>query len=723
LHRRADLVVELIDYQRGGYFVVKDPVALKYYRLGPEHYRVLELLDGTRSLEEIREQLLERFPYVRPSLGELQMVVIDLHSKGLVYSGRPGQGQVLLEQRRETRRRQVMSVAMNILSLRLPGWDPETTLARLYPYIRWIFRPEYLAVQLVIVVGAYLLLASQFDTFRTKLPEFKQFFGWPNLIYLYVTIGAMKILHELGHGLTCRHFGGECHEIGVILLVFSPTLYCDVSDSWMLKNKWERIWIGAAGMWVESVLSSLALFAWWFTHPGLLHHLCLNVFFISSVTTVLFNANPLMRYDGYYMLSDFLEIPNLAEKARKLTQDTFATTCLGIEVKEDAFMPQRGRFWLILYTIASTIYRWIVLFGITLFLYTVLKPYKLQSIGVTLAWLSMAGILSSLVMGVMQIIKLPRNKPLSKPRIAVSLAIVGIVAALLAAVPLPWHVYAPFLIEPHEVAHVYSAVPGTATEIRVKPGDKVQQGDVLIVLVDQDKERIYRDLKTQYETQQIEVDKLSQQQFSGKLEVALRQLHSLEQQIKDHEKLMEQLTIRAPIDGTVVEPPRNPEPKDANSGFELHPWYGTPLERQNLGALFDTRTHVCSIAPDVRYQAVLLVDQSDKRDIEVNQKVQIKFDYLPLQVFDGTIADIGKRHAEFAPPTLTNKANGPLATVTDAQGRERLTSVAYEATVVLDEHGEKLCAGMRGNSRFRVGHRSAWDWAWRWYRHTFNFRL
>ncbi len=723
LYRRADLVVERIDFQHGGYFVVKDPLALKYYRLGPEHYRVLELLDGTRSLEEVRERLLAEFPYVRPSLGELQLVVIDLHSKGLVYSGRPGQGQVLLDRRKETRRKQIMSLAGNILSLRLPGWDPEVTLAWLYPFVRCLYRPGFVVVQLAIVAVAYLMLASQFDTFRSKLPEFKQFFGWPNLIYLYLTIGGMKVLHELGHGMTCRHYGGECHEIGVILLVFSPTLYCDVSDSWMLKNKWQRIAIGAAGMWVESVLSSVALIAWWFTHPGLLHHLCLNIFFISSVSTVLFNANPLMRYDGYYMLSDYLEIPNLSEKARTLLQNAFAGTCLGVETKEDAFMPQRGREWLVTYAVASTVYRWLVLFGITLFLYTVLKPYKLQSIGVTLAWFSLAGIVGTLLTGVVRIIKTPRNKPLSRRRIAASLAVVGAVAAAVATVPLPLHVYSPFLIEPHQVAHVYSTVPGTMAEIRVRPGDKVSRGDVLIQLIDRDKERLYNDLLTQFQTQEIEVEKQRKLEQAGKMEIARQQLQSLELQIKDYQNQLQQLTVTAPIDGTVIAPPRVAEPKDVATAFELHVWSGTPLDPQNQGALVEARTHLCSIAPDNLYQAVLLVDQSDRRDIHAEQKVQIKFDHLPEQVFEGTIDAIAERHAEFAPGTLSNKAGGVLPTVTDPQGRERLTSVAYEATVLLDEHGGRLCAGMRGNSRFLVGHRSPWNWVWRWYRNTFNFRL
>jgi putative peptide zinc metalloprotease protein len=724
LHKRADLVVERIDFLNGAYFVIKDPVSLKYYRLGAEQYRVLELLDGTRSLEDVRDQLLLEFPYVRPTLGDLQMVVVDLHTKGLVYSGRPGQGKVLIERRREARKKKILSAAQNILSIRLPGWDPERTLAWLYPLVRWAFHPWAVISHIVLIGAAYLLLATQFGIFQQKLPEFQQFFGWPNLIYLYLTLGAMKVLHELGHGLTCHHFGGECHEIGIIVLVFSPTMYCDVSDSWMMKNKWHRIAIGAAGMWVEGVLSSVALFVWWFTTAGLMHHICLNVFFISSISTVIFNANPLMRYDGYYMLSDLLEIPNLSEKARTMLQNAFAHTCLGIETREDAFMPQQGREWLVLYAISSTIYRWVVLFGITLFLYTVLKPYDLQSIGVTLAWASLAGIVGSLTYGVVRIIRTPRNKPLSGRRIGASLLVVAAVAAAALAIPLPLHVYAPFLIEPHGVVHVYSSVPGTLSELLVEPGSRVERGQLLMRLADPDKERQYRELEAKHKGQLVEVDKQRLLNNPSGLAVAEQQRDSLERQLADYRQQLQLLEVRAPIAGTVVTPPRTKEPKDQGAAaFELHAWSGTPLERSNVGSLIEGRTQLCSVAPDDRFQAVLLVDQSDRGDISEKQEVQIKFDHLPSEVFEGTIADIGERHMEFAPASLTNKAGGELATVTDPQGRERLTSIAYEATVLLDGNSGPLCAGMRGRSRFLVGHRSAWQWVWRWYRHTFHFRL
>ena len=164
-------------------------------------------------------------------------------------------------------------------------------------------------------------------------------------------------------------------------------------------------------------------------------------------------------------------------------------------------------------------------------------------------------------------------------------------------------------------------------------------------------------------------------------------------------------------------------PEVAAAGFELHGWHGTPLDAQNLGSLLEPRTEVLSLAPDNRFQAVLLVDQSDRGDIKSGQRVEIKFDHLPSQVFEGTIGEISEHYAAFAPGSLSNKAGGDLSTVTDQQGRERLTSIAYEATVLLDEESALLRAGMRGRSRFAVGHRSAWQWAWRWLRLTFHFRL
>ena len=138
------------------------------------------------------------------------------------------------------------------LFIRLPGIDPEPFLAWGYPRLRCLYSRVFLIACLLLVLAAMTLFVVQLDVVYRKLPTFQQFFSAQNLIWLMVALALTKVLHELAHALTCKHFGGECHEIGVALLVFTPCLFCDTSDSWMLPNRWHRAAIGAAGMMEES---------------------------------------------------------------------------------------------------------------------------------------------------------------------------------------------------------------------------------------------------------------------------------------------------------------------------------------------------------------------------------------------------------------------------------------------------------------------------------------
>ena len=242
-------------------------------------------------------------------------------------------------------------------------------------------------------LAALSLIIVQFDVFHSRLPEFHYFFRAQNWLWLALTLCVTKVMHEFGHGLSCKHFGGECHEIGVMFLVLTPCLYCNVSDSWMLPNRWHRAAIGAAGMYVELVLASIATFIWWFSEPGPLNYICLNVMFVSSVSTVMFNANPLLRYDGYYILSDILEIPNLRQKASTILNRKLGKWCLGLEEPEDPFLPQRRQWLFATYTVASAIYRWVVTFSILYFLNRVFEPYGLKVLGQAIALARCTGLL------------------------------------------------------------------------------------------------------------------------------------------------------------------------------------------------------------------------------------------------------------------------------------------------------------------------------------------
>jgi putative peptide zinc metalloprotease protein len=703
--------------------VIKDPVALKYHRLYPEQYHVLSLLDGKRSLQEIRDGLRREFPTLHVTLADIQHLITDLHDKDLTVSSRFGQAPGLIKLLRKRRRQKFQKSVTNILYLRLPGWDPERTLQWMYPKVRLLFHPWAVFLGVAFTMASLLLMAAQYEVFVQKLPEFHQFFGWPNLIYMWLMLGMTKVIHEFGHGLACKHFGGECHEMGMMLLVFMPCLYCDVSDSWMLKNKWQRIAIGAAGMYIEAVISAVSVFLWWNTEPGLLHHLCLNTFFVTAVTTVIFNANPLMRYDGYYILSDWLEIPNLRPKADRMVREKFSWYCLGIESHPDPFMPKTGRAWFVLFAIAAALYRWVIMFGITLFLYTVLKPYGLQSIGITLAVASLLGIVFSLGRNTFRIITAPRSKPMSRPKLAATLAVVSLLLAVGVLAPIPLHIEAPFLLEPHDVQRVYAVTPGQLTELSVRPGQRVSRGTVLMRLSNLEKEDKRRLLSVERKVQQTETHLYLVLDDPARESLAQERLVSIDEQRAELERQLQRLTIVAPCDGTIVAPPRIPEPKRDPVHHQLDKWHGSPLDLANVGSYIEERTHLLSVAPNDQFVAVILIDQADRNDLSVGQEVQLQFEHLPGQIYTATITKISRRHSDFAPKALSNKLGGGLSTVTDAQGRERLTSSAYQATVTIARDSALFRTGMRGQARFVVDQRTLAQWAWRYVRQTLAFRL
>src|SRR5262249_17828777 len=203
-------------------------------------------------------------------------------------------------------------------------------LTKMLPYVRFVFSTWFFLMSLVLMGSAIFLVASHFDTFRSKLPSYHEFFSFKTVVYLWAALGIVKLIHEFGHGLSCKHYGGEVHEMGLLFLVFSPCMFCNVSDAWTLPNKWHRIIISAAGIYVELVIAAIATFVWWNTPANpFVNNLALSLMVVCSVSTVVFNANPLMRYDGYYVLADWIEIPNLRERSNRFLKNLFLEHALG----------------------------------------------------------------------------------------------------------------------------------------------------------------------------------------------------------------------------------------------------------------------------------------------------------------------------------------------------------------------------------------------------------
>ncbi len=352
------------------------------------------MLDGRASLDEIRrraEQLLA--PRSLSNL-QLQGFLATLHRCGLVVAESSGQGEQLLLRQAGQRRALRYQKLLGVLAIRFRGINPQGLLDWLYPKCRWLFTPVVALACLLLAIAAALLVAVEFDTFRSRLPEVHSLVASSNLPWLVLAIAATKVLHELGHALACRHFGGDCHEIGLMLLVFTPCLYCNVSDSWMLPSKWQRIAIAAAGIYVELILASVCTFVWWFSQSGVLNAVCLNTVLVCSLGTLLFNGNPLLRYDGYFILSDLVEVPNLAADSTAAAQRLLARWCLGLDVPLDRAAPTNRQALLLLYAVASTLYRWMVVIAVLWALNVLARPYHLQPLVALLGCVTLVGMVA-----------------------------------------------------------------------------------------------------------------------------------------------------------------------------------------------------------------------------------------------------------------------------------------------------------------------------------------
>jgi putative peptide zinc metalloprotease protein len=723
---RADLVIVRQHYQGVVGWIVKNPLSLDYYRLPDEEYFLLRQLDGRRSMREIRSAFEHRFAPRTVDYGELQRYMSVLHRDGLVVSSTAGQAD-LLETRGASRRKQVVRERFgNILALRFRGVDPAGLFDRLYPYVRWFFSPWCAAACTLLMVTALFTLLGRFDRFCAALPNFHSFFTAENLLWLAVVGAGVKVLHELGHGLLCKHFGGECHELGFMLLCFTPTMYCNVSDSWLLPGKWRRAAIGAAGIYVELVIASWAALVWCYTEPGLVHALALDVVFVCTISTLIVNLNPLMRYDGYYILSDVLEITNLGAKANSALRNFVGRTCLGLRRDDDPLSPRHYVGLFAAYAVASFVYRWLVFFGILWFLNKFFEPYRLDFIGQALGSLAVVGLVVPPVRGLVRFLGVPgRIDLVNKSRVAVTLSVLGVIVLGLFVVPLPRRVYAPLDVQPRDAHSVYVEIPGTLVELLVKPGAEVVKDQPLARLTNIDVQLEIDRLQARRDETKVTLDSLKKERYTddtaaARIAVAEQSLRALDELLAKRIDEARRLVLVAPESGTVLPPP--PVPPAPRDDGRLPAWSGTPLEDRNLGCTLEAGTLFCRIGDPKRMEAVLLVDQADVTLVATEQAADVRLEELPGRVFHGSVREIARTDAKVAPRSLSNKAGGDVVTDTDESGQERPRSTSYQVRVSpLDDPGGLLRIGLRGECKIYVGSQTAAGQLARAFRQTFHF--
>lgn len=736
---RPDLEAKRQRYQGRRYWVVKDPVALQYFRFEEEEFAILEMLDGESSLDEIASEFEARFPPDSIKVEELQQFIGQLHSNGLVITDSPGQGDQLKKRADERRGKELKGKFTNILSVRFKGIDPDWILNLLYsfPPVRWFWSKPVFILCSILCLSALLLIGVQFDDFQAKLPTFNAFFAAKNWLLMAAVLGCTKVLHEFGHGLSCKHFGGECHEMGVMLLVLTPCLYCNVSDSWMLPSKWHRAAIGAAGMYVEVVLAAICTFIWWFTEPGLLHYICLNIMFVSSVSTILFNANPLLRYDGYYIVSDLMEVPNLRQKSQSILNRTMQQYCLGMEVQDDPFLPKKNQFLFGLYTVAATVYRWVVVISILYFLNQVFEPYGLKPLGQAIALMSVWGLLGQPMVKLYKFFKVPgRLNKVKRVPFLITLAILAGVIAAIAMVPLPSYVYTPAVIHPRGADSVYSEAPATLAEVFVKAGDAVKRGDKLARLESLDLQLEITRLEGEVAGYEAEINSLENLAFtdrtaSSRLAQVRESLASAKGQLEKQKEDAERLVLKSPIDGVVMAPDyRTERGKDEK---QLGTWLGTPLDPRNLGATLEQGERFCRIGDPRSLEARIAITQEEIDLVNEGQKVQLMLNQSTHLIYPSEIKSISREKLPETPPRLSSLTGGTVATEMDRSGAAKPIMPTFEAIVPLGDYAtlpeaarqqhDQMRVGLVGEAKITTEPRTLWQRFYRYLTRTVNFDL
>ncbi|MEZ6066122.1 MAG: hypothetical protein R3B90_10530 [Planctomycetaceae bacterium] len=482
---RPDLVVAEIDTPRGKLWHVKDPLALKFYQFDSREYGLLTMLDGRATMEELLARYQRQFAPQYLSARQLLFLIDEARRNGLLIIDRAAG--VLDDEAPANRQNRFVHWLgkLNILSIQLPGIDPDEFLNATYPLVRWAFTKFAVVLGGLLFLSALLLVTLRFDEVLDRLPDQQQFFTPQSVLWVMAAIGVTKVLHELAHAYTCKHYRGECHELGLMLLVFVPCLYCNVSDSWLLARRRERMLITAAGMLMELVLASLATFVWWFAIDGPVRMAALSVMLVTSVSTLLLNGNPLMRYDGYYLLSDWLRVPNLGSESTLVLQQHWRRWGLGIR-EAAPLRTDLPRSQLAAYGIASFIYRLFLFASILLAVHALARGYRLQVLAWIVTLLSLSSLLMPLVISAAQpFLRHADRRRMSPAHVTMTLLVLGCVVGGMLFIPVPHSVRAPLVIEAEGAERLFVTVPGTLVESRSR-GATVRAGDVVARLENPD---------------------------------------------------------------------------------------------------------------------------------------------------------------------------------------------------------------------------------------------
>ena len=456
------------------WYVLQDQAAERSHRFSPAAHHFIGLMDGERTVQQIWEAASAHLGDGAPTQEEVIRLLGQLHAADALLCDVPPDSLEVFRRHQQHERMLWRRRLWTPLALRFPLLDPDRFLERTLPWVQPLFGWFGILLWLAVVGTGAVLAASHWTDLTEDITD--RVLDPANLVLLWFVYPVVKALHELGHAYATRKWGGEVHEIGIMLLVLSPVPYVDASAAWGFREKSRRMVVGAAGIAVELFLGALALFVWLAVEFGAVRAIAYNVMLISGVSTLLFNGNPLLRFDGYYVLADAIEIPNLGARSNQYLGYLFQRYMLGIADAESPAHTTGERVWMVLYGITSFVYRLFITFVIVLFI-----AGKFFFIGILLAiWAVATQVMMPVGKSLSFLFGSPNLRRQRGRALSTSVALAAAAAVLIFVVPAPSWTRTEGVIWVPEEAQVRAGADGFIQRLLAPVDSEVSGGQPLV---------------------------------------------------------------------------------------------------------------------------------------------------------------------------------------------------------------------------------------------------
>jgi putative peptide zinc metalloprotease protein len=541
---RSHAVIHRHRYRGQIWYVLQDRSTGRFHRFSPVANFIIGLMNGRRTLREIWDLACNRLGDDAPTQDEVINVLASLHRADVLQTDAPPDIRELHERNVVQERLKLKQYIQNPLALRFPLFDPDRLLTWLNPLTRRLFSWGGALLWILVVGWALVLVGAHWGELTKDITD--RVLAAENLLLMGLAFPIAKLIHEFGHGLAVKAKGGEVHEMGIMLLVLMPLPYVDASASIAFREKRERILVGAAGMLSELFLAALAMFVWVNVEAGLVRALAYNVMIVAGISTLVFNGNPLLRFDGYYIFSDLLEIPNLGQRANAYLGYVVKRHVLGVKSAAAPEAAPGERPWFISYAVASFVYRMFVMISIA-----VLLAEQYFVLGVLLAlWSLYSMLVQPLGKSVAYLFAAPELRGRRMQALTTVALSALIVVAIIVWLPAPsWTRTEGVAVAPQN-AQVRAGTDAFIKTVAAKPNHAVKTGDVLVVTEDPEMLARVQGLEAQLREQHARYAAAHEDRVQ--MNMVREEIAHIEERLDTARKRAAELVIRSPGDGIFV---------------------------------------------------------------------------------------------------------------------------------------------------------------------------